>query len=123
MNLKELCKVNYRGQLEGAGMDVAEIDKKLRDEDGIFEKCEEFTVAKGGILYLKNEKVAYVYYIYVEQISRDQGLGTFILRQFEKEMEIEGIKKIQLNVYDHNTVAKKLYRDYTTIQSQLEKQL
>lgn len=57
----------------------------------------------------KEKTAAFIYDIYIEQKYRSQGIGRHVMIECQKTLKNLGIKKIELCVFEHNTIARKLY--------------
>jgi ribosomal protein S18 acetylase RimI-like enzyme len=56
-----------------------------------------------------NRDAAWVYDIEVAQDERGKGYGRAIMRAAEAELVARGVPRLALNVFAHNTVARRLY--------------
>jgi GNAT superfamily N-acetyltransferase len=55
--------------------------------------------------------VAWVFMVLVDAAERGRGYGRAIMLAAEQELASRGIHELGLNVFGHNTVARKLYED------------
>ncbi len=70
-------------------------------------------------------EVAYLFDVEVEETMRGRGLGRRLMELLEEEVAALGLSRIELNVFGHNDVARRLYEDlgYVEISRQLFKEL
>jgi len=58
----------------------------------------------------RGDSRAYVYDLFIEERFRGQGLGRKALELIEQEARAAGLRRIDLNVWGGNDVARRLYR-------------
>ena len=63
-----------------------------------------------GHLYKKDTRTAWIGIVIGEEIGRGQGVGARALQYLEQQIKLEGIKRIELGVFEFNTHAIKLYQ-------------
>lgn len=119
MNFRQLCRKDYRHQLKGCHKD--EIEKRLIEEKNLFDIAEIMPDEHGGCLYFVWGDVAFLYYLLVTEPGK--GHGSRLLNRFEKEMKNRGVKRVKLNLFNHNKPAKKLYKNYKIVSLFMEKTL
>lgn len=61
-------------------------------------------------LYKKDISTAWIGIVLGEEIARGKGFGYFALQHLEKEIEAQGLRRIELGVFEFNTNAIKLYQ-------------
>ena len=61
-------------------------------------------------LYKKDMRTAWIGIVIGEEIARGRGIGYLALQHLEKEISAQGLKRIELGVFEFNTHAIKLYR-------------
>ena len=68
-------------------------------------------------LYKKEPGTAWVGITIGEETARGKGLGTFAMQHLENEIRMAGCQRIELGVFEFNTLAQKLYKKmgYTEI--------
>lgn len=120
---KRLCKDDYEKQLQFSGYNQEEIDTRMQEESALFDRAEMIMTEGGGCLTLVRGKTAYLFYILVFEEHRNKRIGEALLKLFEVKMRSRGITKIQLNVFNGNHIAKKLYKEYKPISTLMEKSL
>jgi len=124
---RDICRRNYELQLAEANLPPKVLLQKLQDEDAFFDKSEICGLYepdfKGGALVIISDKTAYIFYILILEEFRGQGWGKKLLNDMEEKFKGLGIERIQLNVFNHNKSALKLYKDFTVVSSFLEKVL
>jgi RimJ/RimL family protein N-acetyltransferase len=75
-----------------------------------------------GLIYYseptRSKECAWLCHIYIEPDFRRQGYATAAITQMEMHLRSLGIKRVGLNVFAHNSSAKRLYEamGYTVIQ-------
>jgi len=58
------------------------------------------------------KKEAFGFDIYLDGCSRSQGIGREVMRQCSSMIRTLGIEKIKVCVFEHNTIARKLYSSF-----------
>src|SRR5687767_9568876 len=61
-------------------------------------------------LYKKEMGTAWIGIIIGEEIGRGQGIGYLAIQYLEEQIKLQGLKRIELGVFEFNTNAIKLYR-------------
>lgn len=118
---KNTCIKDYKQQLILAGYSEDEAESKINNERKWFERSQFFGNDTGGCLFLISNGKVFLFYILVYQ--KGEGNGKVLLKQFEESMKEKDVESVSLNVFEHNVVAKNLYKDYYTISSLMEKRL
>lgn len=70
-------------------------------------------------------EIAYLFDIAVVESARGRGYGRGLMERLEEEVAALGLGRIELNVFGHNEVARRLYEDlgYVEMSRQLFKEL
>ena len=102
----------------------------LGTQDHWIEVAEDEHGMRVGVLWFARRAtpagdIAYLFDIEVEEAARGRGLGRRIMELFEGEVAALGLGRIELNVFGHNDVARRLYEDlgYVEMSRQLFKEL
>jgi ribosomal protein S18 acetylase RimI-like enzyme len=116
-----------RDTAENAGVDPAVAASKAEDDfarllpDGVdsagqflFVLEDESGAARGALWFAEEERlgrrVAFLYYIRVDEAARGQGIGRLAMQLLEREAWARGLDAVELNVFGGNAIARSLYR-------------
>jgi ribosomal protein S18 acetylase RimI-like enzyme len=138
----EASKRGYAQQIEELADQTAEFAKRKSEEDhaAILPEGLEtpnhaiFVVEDGGervgVLWLAEREsggrqVLYIYDVEIDETYRGRGLGRAAMELVEQEARRRGLRRIELNVFGGNEVARQLYRSlgYAETSVQMAKEL
>lgn len=63
-----------------------------------------------GVLEPLNERSAWLYHLVVKKKARNRGIGTLLLREYEKALRRRGVEMLMLNLHAYKKL-KKFYRE------------